>query len=449
MSSEPTLREELSALLRLSWPITVAQLGFMAMGLVDTAVLGRVSVTELAGSAIGRTVLFAASTPAMGIALGLETLASQAVGAGDHGRAWASLTATSWAVVVSGVPLIVMGLVVLFLLEPCGVDAAVASRARTYALMQSPGVLLTLVFLAHKTFLQSRGHTRPALVASGVANLVNLVVCNVLVRGDDFLVSLGGRPVGLPRMGALGAGLAFSIAAVVMVGIVVRASGKLRPAVASDAMTVRYVMKLGMPVGLQLFAEVAVFAVCTVLVGRFGPVAVSAHQVALGLASFTFMGAVGFSGGAAVRVGYAVGEGRSPRRAGLVGLSCGALFMAVCGVVFATLPDALVRVFTEDPDVVVLGSGLVVIAAFFQLFDGLQVVAAGVLRGAGDVRFPFAAAVAAYWGVGFPVAVVLGFPAGLGVRGIWWGLASGLITVSGLLVARFLRLVRGGVIARV
>jgi MATE family multidrug resistance protein len=420
----------------------------MAMGLVDTAILGHVSVTELAGSAIGRTVLFASITPAMGITLALEPLVSQAVGAGEHGRAWASLLATSRAVVLAGAPLIVMGILVLFLLEPCGVDPAIASRARAYALTQSAGALLTLVFLSHKTFLQARGHTRPALVASGVANVVNLLVCNVLVRGDDFLVSLGFRARGFPRLGAFGAGIAFSIASVVMVAIVLRASGKLKPARPGEPMPVRHVLRLGLPVGLQLFAEVAVFAVCTVLVGRFGPAAVSAHQVALGLASFTFMGAVGFSGGAAVRVGYAVGEGRSPRRAGVVGLSCGAAFMAACGLVFASVPDGLVRLFTEDRSVVLLGSSLVVIAAFFQLFDGLQVVAAGVLRGAGDVRFPFIAAVAAYWGVGFPVAVVLGFPLGLGVRGIWWGLASGLITVSGLLVLRFIRLTRG-TIARV
>jgi len=256
---------------------------------------------------------------------------------------------------------------------------------------------------------------------------------------------VGMHPRGFPRLGAFGAGIAFSIASLVMVAIVLRASTKLRPAVVGEPMPVRHVLRLGLPIGLQLFAEVAVFAVCTVLVGRFGPEAVSAHQVALGLASFTFMGAVGFSGGAAVRVGYAVGEGRSPRRAGLVGLSCGATFMATCGVVFATVPGGLVRLFTADATVVVLGSSLVVIAAFFQLFDGLQVVAAGVLRGAGDVRFPFVAAVLAYWGVGFPIAIVLGFPLGVGVRGIWWGLASGLITVSALLVVRFIRLTRGAI----
>jgi MATE family multidrug resistance protein len=449
MPHEPTVREELSALLRLSWPITMAQLGFMAMGLVDTAVLGHVSVTELAGSSIGRAVVFAATTPAMGIALALEPLASQAVGAGELGRAWASHKATSRAVVAAAIPLALLGLVVLFLLEPCGVDPAIASRARAYALTQSPGAVLTLVYLVHKTFLQSRGHTRPALVAAGVANLVNLVVCNVLVRGDAFLVSFGLRPVGIPQLGALGAGVAFTIASIVMVSIVAHASRKLRPDPVVETMSARAVVKLGMPVGFQLFAEVAVFAACTVLVGRFGPVAVSAHQVALGLASFTFMGAVGFSGAAAVRVGYAIGEGRSPRRAGLVGLLCGALFMAACGVVFASVPAGLVRLFTPDESVVALGGSLVVIAAFFQLFDGLQVVAAGVLRGAGDVRFPFVAAVAAYWGVGFPVAAVLGFATHLGVRGIWWGLASGLITVSMLLVARFLRLTRVGVLARV
>ena len=448
MPADPTLREELRALLHLAWPITVAQLGLMAMGLVDTAVLGRLSVTELAGSSIGRMVTFAAITPAMGIALALEPLASQAVGAGELPRAWASLQATSRAVVLSGAPLVAVGYAALFLLEPCGIDREVASRARAFAVTQSAGMVLTLVFLTHKTFLQSQGRTRPALIASAVANGINLVVCNLLVRGDEFLVSLGVPAIGLPRLGAVGAGAAFSIASAVMAAIVYAASAKLQPRVAAAVMSVREVMRLGAPVGLQMLAEVGIFALCTVLVGRFGSVAVSAHQVALGLASFTFMGALGFSGGAAVRVGYAVGEGRSPRRAGLVGLACGAVVMAVAGVVFAVFPGGLVRLFTRDSAVIALGAHLVVIAAFFQLFDGLQAVGGGVLRGAGDMRFPFVATVVAHWAVGLPAAVVLAFVFHLGVRGIWWGLASGLVAVAALLVARFLHVTRS-VIARV
>jgi MATE family multidrug resistance protein len=440
---DPTVRQELAALLHLSWPITIAQLGVMAMGLVDTAVLGRVSATELAGSAIGRSITFAAITPAMGIAFALEPLASQAVGAGEPGRAWASLRAVLRAVTVAWAPLMVLSLLGLMLLEPCGVEADVASRARAYGMAQTPGMLFTLLFLAHKTYLQAHGRTRPAVVAAVAANAVNLVVCNLLVRGDDFVTSLGLHPVGLPRLGALGAGIAFSIAAVVMEAVVALATFPLRPKEAADPVPMRLVARLGMPAGLQFFAEVGLFAVAAVLVGRFGAIALSAHQVAIGLSSFTFMGAVGVSGGAAVRVGYAIGEGRSPRRAGLVGLACGAGFMSACGVGFAVFSQGLVRIFTADADVVALGASLVLIAAVFQLFDGLQAVAGGALRGAGDVRFSFVATVVAHWGVGFPAAIVLGFYTSLGVRGIWWGLASGLIGVSGLLVARFLRVTRG------
>jgi MATE family multidrug resistance protein len=439
----PTVRQELAALVRLSWPIAIAQLGLMAMSLVDTAVLGRVSVTDLAGSAIGRAITFASITPGMGIAFALEPLASQAVGAGEPARAWGALRAVVRAVVLAWAPMMCLAFASLFLLERCGVDGAIARCARAYALSQTPGMLFTLVFLAHKTFLQSRGQTRPALIAAGVANVVNLVVCNLLVRGDDFLVSFGLPAMHLPRLGAFGAGLAFSIAELGMAAIVVSASFKLRPTEPAAHVPMRLVARLGMPTGLQLLAEIGVFAVCAVLVGRFGPTALSAHQVALGLASFTFMGALGVSGGTAVRVGYAIGEGRSPRRAGLIGIGCGGVFMAVCGATFALFSRGLVRLFTHDPDVISLGADLVVIAAVFQLFDGLQAVGGGALRGAGDVRYSFIATVAAHWGVGFPAAIILGFYAHLGVRGIWWGLASGLICVSGLLVVRFLRLTRG------
>ena len=336
--------------------------------------LGRVSVTELAGSAIGRSVSFAAITPAMGVALALEPLASQAVGTGDNARAWASLRAASRAVIVAGVPLVACGVASLFALEACGIDALVAARARAYAAMQAPGMVLGLLFLTNKTFLQSHSRTRPALVAAVIANVVNLIVCNLLVRGDDVLVAFGLPSVGLPRLGALGAGLAYSIASAIVATIVMTASSRLRPEPRGAPVAIRHVVSFGAPIGLQLLAEVGVFSLCTVLVGRFGPAAVSAHQVALGLASFTFMGALGLSGGAAVRVGLAVGEGRSARRAGLVGLACGAGVMATGGVIFALFPEALVRAFTADLDVIALGARLVIIAAFFQLFDGLQAV---------------------------------------------------------------------------
>jgi len=207
-------------------------------------------------------------------------------------------------------------------------------------------------------------------------------------------------------------------------------------------------LRLGVPIGLQLTAEVGVFTVGAILVGRFGAAAASAHQVAIGLASFTYMGALGVSGATAVRVGYAIGQARSPRRAGFIGIALGAAFMTIGALTFALAPGSLVRIFTGDPDTIQLGTALLLIAAVFQLFDGVQAVAAGALRGAGDVRFSFAANVGAHWGVGFPLACLFGFTFGFGVRGIWWGLTSGLVCVAILLAARFAR-ISERVIARV
>jgi multidrug resistance protein, MATE family len=447
-TTPPTTAEELRALVALSWPITIAQLLTMGMGLVETAIVGRVSTTELAGVAIGRSVAFAASMIAFGVVSGLEPLASQAVGAGEMDRAWAGLVTTLKAVLAMWAPLMIVSLALSFLFEPLGIEHAIAVRARAYEIGQAPGMALVVVYFSGKTYLQAHGKTRPALVGAVVANVVNVVVCNVLVRGDEALAAVGLHGIGLPRLGALGAGMAFSVACVVLAAFVLVASWRIRPAVRTARVPLALSLGLGVPIGLQLLAEVGVFTVGAVLVGRFGPAATSAHQVAIGLASFTYMGALGVSGATAVRVGYAVGQARSPRRAGFLGIGLGAAFMSVGALTFALVPGPLVRVFTEDADTVKLGTTLLLIAAAFQLFDGIQAVAAGALRGAGDVRFPFVANVGAHWAVGFPLACLFGFVLGFGVRGIWWGLTSGLVCIALLLGARFVA-ISGRAIARV
>jgi MATE family multidrug resistance protein len=191
-----------------------------------------------------------------------------------------------------------------------------------------------------------------------------------------------------------------------------------------------------------------IFSLVALLAGALGPEVASAHQVAIGLASFTFMGALGVSGATAVRVGHAIGAGISPRRAGILGIALGAVVMTVGAVAFTAIPHALVSAFTRDERVIAVGVDLLRIAALFQLFDGVQAVAAGALRGAGDVRFPFVANVLGHWFVGFPVALLLGFALHLGARGLWWGLTSGLVVVSVALAMRFAAISRR-VIARV
>jgi MATE family multidrug resistance protein len=265
-------------------------------------------------------------------------------------------------------------------------------------------------------------------------------VCNVLVRGDGFLLAMGLPRAGLVPMGALGAGLASSIACLVLVAVAAPFTRAVEREQAGDLgapVPVTRILVLGAPMGLQLVAEIGIFATVALVAGRMGAIVTAAHQVAIGLASFTFMGVLGLSGATSVRVGHAVGEGRSARRPGFVGIGLGAIYMLACGVVFAALPAPLVRLFTADPDVIALGSDLLRVAALFQVVDGVQGVAAGALRGVGDVRQPFLANVVGHWIVGLPVAVLLGLPGRLGARGLWLGLTIGLAFVAVALVARF------------
>jgi MATE family multidrug resistance protein len=418
------------------------------MSLVDTAVIGRVSVNDLAGAGIGRSIGFAAIVVGIGVTTGLEPMAAQAIGAGDHGKAWRSYVANLRGALLTWAPSIVAAFAVTLSLPVLGVDPAVVSRVRLYLLGQAPGFGLMLAFLSSKTFLQAHGVTRPALVGSLVANVVNLFVSNLLVRGDDALRAVGLAPVGLKGLGALGGGIAFSVSCLVLLAFVGAAALRYRARESGPAVPLRRVYHLGMPVGLQLLAEMGIFSLVALLSGALGPEVASAHQVAIGMASFTFMGALGVSGATAVRVGHAVGAGTSPRRAGILGIALGAAVMTVGAVAFTAVPHALVSAFTRDERVIAIGVDLLRIAALFQLFDGVQAVAAGALRGAGDVRFPFVANVLGHWFVGFPVALTLGFALHGGARGLWWGLTCGLVVVSVALALRFATISRR-VIARV
>ncbi len=436
-AASPSLVGELGVLLRLAMPIAVAQLGLVAMSLVDTAVLGRVSVDDLAGAGIGRSLGFASIVVGMGVATGLEPIAAQALGAGEPGRAWSGYLTTLRATLLLWAPAMAAAFAVTLVLGPLGVSPAVASRVRLYLLGQAPGFAATLAFLTAKTFLQAQRRTTPALVGSLVANVVNFVVSNLLVRGDGALAAVGMQPRGLPALGALGAGLAFSLASFVLLAFVAVPSLRYRAHGSGEPVAMRTAYRVGVPVGLQMLAEMGIFSLVALLSGILGPEVASAHQVAIAMASFTFMGALGVSGATAVCVGHAVGAGTSPRRAGALGIALGAVVMIAGAILFAAAPRLLVSAFTTDERVIAIGTHLVRIAALFQLFDGVQAVAAGALRGAGDVRFPFVANVVAHWFIGFPIAMLLGFALHGGAPGLWWGLTAGLVVVSIALAARF------------
>ncbi len=439
---------ELRELGRLAFPIAITQFALMALSLVDTAIVGKSSPIDLAGVSLARSVLFALSAFGIGIAIVLEPLASQALGSKEPDRAWGAFRNTLRAASLIAVPTFLVSYGVVAVMPSFGVDARVVRSALRFLVGNCLTTYFFVAFSVSKTFLQAHGKTTPALVAVLLANVFNYFACLVLVRGDAALAPLAsvvGHEVklGLPALGSLGAGIAGSISTLLMffaLEFFTRRERALGPNLAPAPLAI---VKLALPLGAQVLAEIGVFSVAGFLCARLGPSVLAAHQVALGLASFTFMGGLGLAGATSVLVGRAVGEGRSPRKEGLIGIVAGGVFMLLGTSIFVFFPDVLVSFFTDDPEVSKVAISLVRLAAIFQFFDGIQVVSAGALRGAGDFRYPFLANVGAHWAVGFPMAFVLGIVFKQGAPGIWWGLTMGLVCVAGLLAWRFERLSRG------
>ena len=421
------IRRELACLVALAAPIALAQFGVMALGLVDVAILGRTSLSVLGGASLGRSLSFVALSLGFGVAAALEHLAAQAVGAKDPVAAWRAFVATMWAGAIVAVPCMMLEVLAVWALPWFGISAAIASAAWSFVLAQLPSLVIATFYLAGKTYLQAHGRTTPALLGAFVANMVNFATCSILVLGG----------FGMKPQGAFGAGIANSISYVVLAAFVLVPAFRMRPAARGGAVPLRKVLALGLPVGVQYLAEIGVFALAAVLAGKLGEVSIAAHQIAIGLASFTFMGVIGISGAASVRVGVAIGEGRSPRLPGFLGIGVGATFMLFSGATFFLIPGLLVSIFTADRATALLAVELMSIAALFQLFDGVQGVAGGALRGAGDVRFAFVANAFGHWMVGLPLALLLAFTLKMGAHGLWWGLLTGLGVVAALLTWRF------------
>jgi MATE family multidrug resistance protein len=441
------IRHEIRETLRLAIPISMAQVALMMMGLVDAALVGHVSDTQLAAVSMGNSLAFAMMCPAMGVTMAVEPLASQAAGAGDDARAWESFRAGMAACLMLSLPTMLVTAASAFVLGPFGVDPAVVPDAQRMIWSRLPGIPCWLVFLASKAYLEARGETRPLFIGGWVANLFNFVVCALLVYGDRALGWVGLPGVGLPQLGSLGAGLTTSVSNILLAAIAVRAVWRIRPegatlrGVLELGPTARRLIKIGAPIGFQILTEVGVFALATLLVGRLGSTITAAHQVALGLSSFSFMGVLGMGGATAVRVGRAIGarEVDGPRRAGLVGVGLVLFYMGFWCTLFLAIPGLLARLFSDKPEVIEASIVLLRVAAAFQLADGVQGVVSGALRGAADTRFASWANVACHWGVGLPMALVL-LRLGYGAQGVWWGLCSGLYVVAVVLLLRFLRI---------
>jgi MATE family multidrug resistance protein len=432
-------RRELSELFRLALPLAAAQAGTQMMGLVDVAVLGRLGARELAGSGLANAVFFAFSVIGMGMVFGVDPLIAQAVGAGDRARARRWMWQGIWLGLIVSAILTVILLLGAVALPLIGSKEELIAPARAYLLVRLLSLVPFLLFFVVRAYLQAHGVTKPMVVAMVLANVLNLA-------GDiAFVFGVGDV---IPAMGVAGAALATVLCTILELVIVAMAVRKIDVGAPFDhrfdAKEVLQTVKVGWPIALQMGAEVGVFALVALLASRLGTLQLAAHQLVIGLASFTFTVAMGVSAAGSVRVGLGVGarDVMATRFAGHVTFLCAAAVMTIAGLTFAFLPEPLARLMTNQATVIAAAVPLFVVAAVFQISDGVQAAGAGVLRGAGDTKYAFYANIAGHWVIGLPVALLLGFKFELGIVGLWWGLCVGLTVVAILLFVRFEKLSR-------
>ncbi len=428
-------RDHLASLVRLALPVATVQVGFILMGAVDTVMVGHVSPRDLAAVALGNLYYFLTTSFGLGTLFALDPLVSQAFGAGDRsGIARAlqrgfiiaiGLAVVSSFLLMPGRPLLT------FLRQP----AEVIPIAADYALVSIPGVLPFFCFVVLRQSLQSMGRVAPIVVVIVLANFANVFFNWILIFGN----------LGAPALGAIGSGWATMFSRWFMFLALVGTSWPLirsyvRP-IRADAFDFRALMamsRLGIPIGIQFFLEFGVFGMIGILMGSLGTIPMASHQVAINLASITFMMAVGVTQATTVLVGQAVGAGdaeRARRSAG-AGLVVAATVMTFTGIMFLAIPGLLARIYTPDLEVLGLAATLIPVAGIFQVFDGLQAVGSGVLRGVGDTLAPMLVNLVGFWMIGLPVSLYLAFPGGLGPLGLWWGMAAGLGAVAIFLLIR-------------
>ena len=407
----------------------------MAMGAVDTVMVGRVTPTDLAAVAIGNLYFFGVAVFGMGVLFALDPVISQAVGAQDA-------NAVARGVQRGGLLALILTALASVLLLPAGPILGalrqppdVVPVAAAYAWASILGVYPFYGFVVLRQSLQAMGRIRPLLWTVAAANVVNVVFNWILIYGN----------LGAPELGAVGSGWATSLSRwFMMLMLILVAWPLLRPSLRPfrpEAMALKplaRLLRVGAPIGAQQSLEFGVFGAAGLLIGLMGSIPVASHQVALQLASLTFLVPVGVAQATSVLVGQAVGRADPPgaRRAAGAGLLVGAGFMSVTAALFLLFPEPLAAIFSVDRPVIATAATLLPIAGVFQIFDGLQVVAAGALRGVADTRVPMILNFVGFWLVGLPICVVLGLWLDWGPAGVWWGLAIGIGIVAILLLHR-------------
>ena len=437
-------------MLRIAIPVVMAELGWMSMGVVDTIMVGPLCPQAIGAAGVGNSMHIAFAIYGMDVLLGLDTLVSQAYGARNIRECHRLFFDGVSLAALLALPILALLVGVWFAIPSLGFHDAVKPLLESYfgiVLLSTP---FLLAYAACRRYLQGMHAVTPVMIALVTANVINAVANWVLIYGH----------LGFPALGIAGAAWATVISRVYMMCVLMVSvwwvdKERSREAGATteslwhvdwqfDLSRLRRLLALGVPAASQYTAEVGVFALATALSGMLDPISSASHQIALNLAGVAFMIPLGVGSAGAVRVGHAIGAGDRPRAsaAGWTAIMLGTGFMVASGVTFVLFPGPLIGLFSRDPDVLRVGASLLLLAAVFQLFDGIQGVITGTLRGIGDTRTPMVVNLLAHWLFGLPIGYTLCFILGWGVYGLWVGLSLGLIVVGVILLWVWTRKIR-------
>jgi MATE family multidrug resistance protein len=415
-------------MLRIAIPLALAELGWMSMGVVDTIMVGRLpdSAVSIGAASVANAVFSAFAIFGLGLMSGLDTLVSQAFGANDWPKARRAL-ASGLGLSLCATPILaacILGAVPLLTL--IGVTAPVRLLAGPFVHVLVWSLPLLLLYTTFRRYIQALHHVRPITFALVTANLVNVLGNWLLIFGHW----------GLPALGVRGSAFSTVVARIYLAGFLLVAVKRRDPEAFSHIRElfagVSKLLLLGLPAALAIGFEVGVFNAATALAGSLDPTSLAAHTIALNAASVTYMVPLGIASAAAVSVGHAVGSGDRPgaTRAGWTAIGLGVVFEVFAALSFLIFPRQIAHLYTPDGTVVSLAVTLLSIAAVFQLFDGVQIVATGALRGRGNTRTAMVLNLLGYWVIGLPLGCWLCFHSHWGAVGLWDGLCLALILIA-------------------
>ncbi len=424
--------------MKLAIPVSIGQIGHIMLGVTDSIMVGHVGSVPLAAASLVNGLFFLILILGIGITLAITPLTAIAAGAKTLGQGKIILTNSIFINSVVGIALFALTYVLADWVDYLGQTPDVAVHARSYAKILSFSILPFMAFQVYRQFIEGLSYTHPPMYISLVANVVNIFGNWVLIYGN----------LGFPKLGLDGAGYSTFIVRLFMAIIIIVYFNKAprfktyKPKFKIefiDSKTIKELLRIGVPSAFQHFFEMGAFSLSAIMIGWLGSQQLAAHQIALNLASISFMIILGISAAGTIRVGNAFGrkDYQGMRDAGFLAQKIAIAIMAFFGMIFLIFRKELPLLYIKEPQVVAIASTLIIIAALFQISDGLQAVGLGILRSLKDVKIPMIISFVAYWIIALPLSYVLAFVYNMDVIGIWIGFLSGLTVAALFFTIRF------------